>query len=254
MRLLSWNIHKGIGGRDRRYDLARVFDVLEAENADLVLLQEVDDGVQRSRFHDQPVLFLERLSLQDGRFQLNVALKHGGYGNLLLSRWPIAWHEHIDLRWQFKKPRGAQAAEIATPEGALLVVNWHLGLAEFERTWQAKRLFASADLQARAALPTIVAGDTNDWRNQLHKRCFLPEGFAHASAPPSRFRSFPAALPVGSLDKAFVRGDVDVRAARVVHGPQTRDASDHLPLILDFHLVAAEREVEAELHPRGQHR
>ena len=30
MRLLTWNIHKGIGGRDRRYAMDRIFDVIEA--------------------------------------------------------------------------------------------------------------------------------------------------------------------------------------------------------------------------------
>ena len=30
MRLLSWNIHKGIGGRDRRYALRRIIDCIEA--------------------------------------------------------------------------------------------------------------------------------------------------------------------------------------------------------------------------------
>ena len=53
MRLLSYNIHKGIGGRDRRYDLQRIIDVIEEENPDLICLQEVDHNVRRSRFHDQ---------------------------------------------------------------------------------------------------------------------------------------------------------------------------------------------------------
>ena len=41
MRLLSYNIHKGIGGNDRRYRLERVCHVIEHENPDLILLQEV---------------------------------------------------------------------------------------------------------------------------------------------------------------------------------------------------------------------
>ncbi|MFN5756450.1 MAG: endonuclease/exonuclease/phosphatase family protein, partial [Planctomycetia bacterium] len=49
MRLLSWNIHKGIGGRDRRYSLARIIDCIEAENPDIICLQEVDRLVRRSR-------------------------------------------------------------------------------------------------------------------------------------------------------------------------------------------------------------
>lgn len=247
MRLLTWNIHKGIGGRDRRYAMDRIFDVLEAENPDIVLLQEVDSGVARSRFHDQPVLLHERLAMRHGLFQLNVELSQGGYGNLLLSRWPIAWHEQISLRWHFKKPRGAQLARIEAPEGHLFVVNWHLGLAEFERQWQIRRLLQHPALDRHATLPTIIAGDSNDWRNQLHKACFGPAGFDHVTSPPSKFRSFPAAMPVGSLDKAYVRGGVVVQTARVGYGGTTKDASDHLPLIVDFHLSGATAWVDEEL-------
>ena len=35
MRLLSYNIHKGIGGRDRRYNLERICQVIEALKPDL---------------------------------------------------------------------------------------------------------------------------------------------------------------------------------------------------------------------------
>ena len=42
---------------------------------------------------------------------------------------------------------------------------------------------------------------------------------------------------MGSLDKAFVRGSVFVRNARVVRSQQARRASDHLPLVMDFHLA-----------------
>ncbi len=45
MRLLSYNIHKGIGGRDRRYRLERIVDVIESENPDFICLQEVDRHV-----------------------------------------------------------------------------------------------------------------------------------------------------------------------------------------------------------------
>jgi endonuclease/exonuclease/phosphatase family metal-dependent hydrolase len=41
---------------------------------------------------------------------------------------------------------------------------------------------------------------------------------------------------VGSLDKAFVRGDVEVRQARVVRTSLAKVASDHLPLVIDFHV------------------
>ena len=41
-RLISYNIHKGIGGVDRRYDLGRVIETINFYRPDIALLQEVD--------------------------------------------------------------------------------------------------------------------------------------------------------------------------------------------------------------------
>jgi endonuclease/exonuclease/phosphatase family metal-dependent hydrolase len=125
---------------------------------------------------------------------------------------------------------------IQTPEGNLHLVNWHLGLAELERGWQSRRLLAHDLFVAHSDLPTLVVGDTNDWRNALKSGAFREHGFEQLTQPPSRFRTFPAWLPMGSLDKVFARGPIDLRAAHVVKTAQSREASDHLPLVIDFHL------------------
>lgn len=237
MRLLTYNIHKGIGGRDRRYRLERICEVIESQNPDLVCLQEVDRDVQRSRFDDQPQLLAERLGFADLVYQQNVKLKSGGYGNLILSRWPIAERHSVSLRLWVKKPRGAQLARIETPEGPVQLVNWHLGLAELERSWQARRLLDHPLFREHASLPTLIVGDTNDWRNALKRGALESEGFQQITHPASRFRSFPAWFPMGSLDKVFLRGPINVRMAHVIRTAQTRLASDHLPLVVDFHLA-----------------
>lgn len=236
MRLLSYNIHKGIGGRDRRYRLERIIGVIEEENPDLVCLQEVDHHVRRTHFDDQPRLLADYFHAVGTLFQLNVAIRTGGYGNLLLARWPFRERHQVSLRLGRRKPRGAQLAVVETPEGPLLVVNWHLGLAERERRWQVSHLLQHPYFRASAALPTIITGDYNDWRNMLSRLIFAPAGFHQVTAPPSRFRSFPATLAMGSLDKAFIRGPIQVRHARIVHSATARVASDHLPLVVDFHL------------------
>ncbi len=236
MRLLSYNIHKGIGGRDRRYVIDRVVEVIENENPDLICLQEVDRHVPRSRFHDQPRVLSQAFRFDEHLYQLNVRLKSGGYGNMILSRWPILERHQLSLRLKWRKCRGAQLASIETPEGALQLVNWHLGLAEHERHWQVEHLLKHDLFRNASALPTLIAGDFNDWRNTLATGPFREHGFRHATAPPSRFRSFPAYLPVASLDKAFFRGELEIRHARLVHSRLAREASDHLPLVLDFHL------------------
>ena len=89
MRLLSYNIHKGIGGRDRRYRLERIIRVIEDENPDLICLQEVDRHVRRTRHDDQPRKLAEAFRAAAHLYQLNVRDKDGGYGNLVLSRWPF---------------------------------------------------------------------------------------------------------------------------------------------------------------------
>ncbi|MBX3411829.1 MAG: endonuclease/exonuclease/phosphatase family protein [Pirellulales bacterium] len=240
MRLLTYNIHKGIGGRDRLYRIERILAVIEHENPDFICLQEVDRNVRRSRYEDQPEFLASYFNAVGKLYQLNVELKEGGYGNLLLSRWPIQRHHQLSLRLNSKKPRGAQIAIIDTPEGPVRVVNHHLGLSDYERHWQVGHLLEHRSFRDGQDLPTVIAGDTNDWRNTLISGALNTHGFQQVTSPPSRFRSFPAYLAMGSLDKVFYRGALEVRSAHIVRTPMARTASDHLPLVVDFHLAPPE--------------
>jgi endonuclease/exonuclease/phosphatase family metal-dependent hydrolase len=239
MRLLSYNIHKGIGGRDRRCRIQRIIDVIEAENPDILCLQEVARHSQRSHYHDQPQLLAEYFKSTALLFQPNVHLKTGMYGNLILSRWPFAVKHQISLRHNSKKPRGAQLVVIETPEGSLHLINCHLGLSDAERHWQVEHLLNHHLFREAGELATLIVGDYNDWRNRLHRGHLQTHGFRQVTTPVSRFRSFPAYLALGSLDKAFLRGSIFVRHARVVHTAVAKRASDHLPLVIDFHLDEA---------------
>jgi endonuclease/exonuclease/phosphatase family metal-dependent hydrolase len=214
--------------------------VIAEEDPDIICLQEVDQNVRRSRHDDQPNRFASTFGAVATNYQLTVHLGNGGgYGNLVLSRWPFRHIHQVSLRLRRRKPRGAQLVVVSTPEGPLHLVHWHLGLAERERHWQAHHLLDHPAFRESAALPTLIVGDFNDWRNTLAHGPFARHGLAQLTAPLQRFRTFPAYYPVISLDKAFTRGPVDVRHARVVHSPLARRASDHLPLVVDFHLTAS---------------
>ena len=239
MRVLTYNIHKAIGGRDRRYSLARVLRVLKDAAPDLVCLQEVDRHVRRSHYDDQPQRLSEAFQAVAMHYQFNVPVGAGGYGNLILSRGPFRASGQISLRLKWRKPRGAQMVVVETPEGPLHLVNWHLGLAEHERHWQVKHLLNHSLFRESDHLPTLTLGDSNDWRNTLGHGPFARHGFHQVTAPRERFRTFPAYYPVVSLDKAYARGPVAVENARVVHSPLAKQASDHLPLVIDFHLKTA---------------
>ena len=235
MRLLSWNIHKGIGGRDRRYSLQRIIDCIDHEHPDLVCLQEVDRLVARSDYDDQPRLLGQSLNLQS-TFQANVPVSNGTYGNLILSRWAVGSTHRISLKRGIRKSRGAQLIQVETPEGALHLVNTHLGLDERERHWQIDFLLAHELFQSSSVIPTFIAGDFNDWRNTLAEQSLANHGFQQVTSPPSEYRSFPSWLPVGGLDKVFVRGEVTTERVKVVRTSLARVASDHLPIVVDFSL------------------
>lgn len=236
VRLLSYNIHKGIGGRDRRYRLERIIQVIEQEAPDIVCLQEVDRNVRRSRFDNQAELLAEWFKPAAHLFQFNVKVRDGGYGNLLLSRWPFRSHHQISLTRHRRKVRGAQLAIVETPSGPMHLTHWHLGLSERERDWQVRHILEHHLYRESRDLPSLIVGDFNDWRNKLASGPFEVHGFHQITTPPSRFRSFPAWLPVWSLDKAFSRGGIQVTKAHIIRGRSTLDASDHRPLGIDFEL------------------
>ena len=96
MRLLTYNIHKGIGGRDRRYRLERIVEVIEHENPDLICLQEVARHIRRTRGDDQSTQLVEQLAPAEHIFQLNVHFRTGGYGNMILSKWALSESSSVE--------------------------------------------------------------------------------------------------------------------------------------------------------------
>ncbi|MDG2390775.1 MAG: endonuclease/exonuclease/phosphatase family protein [Planctomycetaceae bacterium] len=236
MRVLSYNIHKGIGGRDRLYKLQRIIDVIEHEKPDIICLQEVDRNVSRSNHDDQPLLISDYFNFAHRMYRMNVHLQEGGYGNLMLSRWPFLTRHEVSLQKGERKARSAQIAVIDSPEGAVRLVNYHLGLAETERQWQVEHLLNHRLYREAKDTPTLIIGDTNDWRGTLKTKPFETSHFQEVTEPSTNYRSFPAYLPIGSLDKAFCCHCIEIHEARIVKNRISKDASDHLPLVIDFHL------------------
>jgi endonuclease/exonuclease/phosphatase family metal-dependent hydrolase len=238
--LVTYNIHKGIGGVDRRYRPERIIETLKHHRPDIVLLQEVDDGVPRSRHHRQVDLFGDALELPHRAFQANVKLRLGTYGNAILSRFPLHDVHDIELSIPLKKRRRALVGrcQIAGHDGhmhRLLVFNAHLGLAGFERNIQIRRIL-NCELLKRTHHETavIVAGDMNDvWHGQ-GRRLFLPAGFHAATGP---IRTFPAFMPLRALDRIYYRGRVVLHSAHASRTASARRASDHLPLVAEFEMT-----------------
>jgi len=240
LRLMTWNIHKGIGGVDRRYRPERIVGVLRQYEPDIVFLQEVDDGAPRSRFHAQVDLLGDALDMRHRCYGPNVTLRRGRYGNAILSRWPLSRVANIDLTIGPKKPRAALQARCRVTMGrrhrTLLLYNLHLGLAGFERARQLRRFLAShpfAGLHDRT--PIVFGGDLNDLWGTLGQRLLAPAGFRRAGA---LHATYPAVYPIRPLDGLFVRGDLEPRRCFRSRVPLARMASDHVPLIADLEITS----------------
>jgi endonuclease/exonuclease/phosphatase family metal-dependent hydrolase len=238
-RLLTYNIHMGIGGIDRRYDLMRIVETIRHYQPDLALLQEVDEGCKRSHHHCQVDLLADAVDLPHRAYQRNVKLRTiGHYGNAVLSRFPLIDPEDLDLTIKFKKRRCALIcrfhAHVNGHQRTVALANVHLGLAGFERQIQLRRLLGFERLRAlHHHTPLIVAGDFNDVWDNLGKRVMHPAGFQLGSG---HVRTFPAAAPLRRLDRVFYRGSITATGAFAGHTGVARRASDHLPLIVDFEL------------------
>ncbi len=244
LRLLTWNIHKGIGSLDRRYDLGRIVSVIKHYSPDIAVLQEVDDGVPRSGTDCQTEVIAGALGYAHAAFGPNVFLKQGCYGNAILSRHPIARWRNIDLTISGKKARGALYAEIRAPAGehrlTLHLVNVHLGLSGMERRWQVRNLLDSEELSNLGRLGrVIVAGDTNDWSGALARGRLRDVGFRCVTGVGRRASlTFPSWQPVGALDRVFACGEISCEHHHRGRLALAHQASDHLPVVVDVELLA----------------
>ena len=237
-RIVTYNIHKGIGGVDRRYRPERVITTLQQYNADVILMQEVDDKVPRSAYHQQVEKFADALGMRYRAFQRNVKLTQGYYGNAILSRFPLTNIKSIDLSIPLKKRRQALLAH-CWPENhrqrKLIIVNCHLGLAGFERNIQLRKILNDSLLKRlHNKTPIIIGGDYNDVWGTLGKNVMIPEGFESVS---KKIYTFPAIMPIRCLDLIYYRGDLTCQHSFPGHTKLSRQASDHLPLIADFEMA-----------------
>lgn len=239
LRVLSYNIHKCIGGLDRRYEPGRVAEVIRALDTDVVMLQEVDAGVTRSRRDKQVELLGEELGMPHRTWYPNVDVRGGGqYGNAILSRYPIIESTNIDLTLRFKKRRSALHGVLRVRhddvDRTIHVFNMHLGLARYERRRQLDKFIASHPFaHLHHDTPVVVGGDLNDVYGGLGE-LLVPVGFRGIERRPL---TFPAWGPVRALDAIFVRGAVDFLQLSRCDSALARRASDHRPLVAEVRLL-----------------
>ena len=240
--LASYNMRKAIG-LDRRRDPKRVLDVLHEIDADIVALQEADKrfggrgsavphelidthgvyrpvhlGVRHRRPLEKARKHAERLLKVDTR---NI----GWHGNAILVKSHVGVIDCAALDLPTLEPRGAVMAELLIGDQPVRVVGMHLDLSGLWRKRQMRAILDAINSRSQK-MPTVLMGDTNEWRTVAGCLRELEPEFHIAPTGPS----FHARHPVASLDRIIVHKDLNIEAAGVHMSAAARRASDHLPI------------------------
>lgn len=198
--------------------MALAVEVLRTLAPDVLAVQELDRGADRSARVDQPGVLAEQLEMRVA-FGPAVRRGHRAYGIALLSRAPLEGVELVCLPGP-DEPRVALLAEIEC-DGR----RWSLATAHLTHRGRgvSAQLQAVLDALARRPLPRVLVGDLN-----IEPERLLPwttaEGFTLAPGGPT----FPAHAPRRRIDHVAVAG-----AHLGGYGTVRLPVGDHLAAIAD---------------------
>jgi endonuclease/exonuclease/phosphatase family metal-dependent hydrolase len=233
VRVMSYNIHHG-EGIDGKLDLERIAKLIIEARVDVVGLQEVDRGVERTGRRDLPAE-LARLTGLAVVFERNIFHQGGEYGNAVLSRFPVK--RSRNTHYAMLRPgeqRGLQQLVLEIGGRDVLFLNTHLDF----RPDHSERLLNVDEIKAAIAaagpMPVILVGDLNTLpASPPHQKLegFLTDAWTVAGQGPGF--TIPVLKPSKRIDYIFVsRETVEPVKMEVLHSI----ASDHLPIVAELRI------------------
>lgn len=221
LTIASYNIHRCVGS-DSIYRPGRIVAVIQALNADIIGLQEVDAHVMHQEGHQ-----LDLIAQRTGYYIVVGTTMHhedAEYGNAILSRVPFERTRKYDLTVNGYEPRGALEALLEIHGQRLRILNTHLGLKYFERRAQVARLLEIAEMEKE--IPLVLIGDFNEWIPRVGSVQSLRNRFVFEKG----IRTYPSFRPCFGLDQVYVDPRRSLVRTEVLRTSLTRRASDHLPV------------------------
>lgn len=236
LRVASFNIHYGAGA-DNRFDLRHTAEMIEAIDADIIGLQEVDRHFRdRSEWLDTIGELASMLNLHHA-YGPNIdldPLEPGAprrqYGCALLSAWPVSNVRNTRLpQHPDSEPRGLLEADVRVAGTRLRFATTHMQHTS-DVEWQ-EQADAIAEAIDGFDGPYILVGDTNAVPDSPGTATFtdrLDDVWAQVGVGDGL-----TAANTWRFDYIFVPRGSDIRSAWLV----STDASDHLPLVADVTLT-----------------
>jgi endonuclease/exonuclease/phosphatase family metal-dependent hydrolase len=211
LKIANYNIKSGVWST---FD--DVAAVVEALDADVIALEEVDNGLERSDHVDQSLALAERIGAE--RIFAGAWEKDGGtYGIALLSRVPVLQSERFELpEASGFEPRVGIDANVCAGDRELRIVASH---ADF-LPWSAKAHAEALGERIAGDDDVVLAGDFNIPPEHESIVGIVKRGFRDVIA---EFTDEPT-FADSRID--YVMTDRNVNEAHVVDS----DASDHKPV------------------------
>ncbi len=229
IRFVTYNIRKGKGASGRsKAGVGELGQALATERPDVVLCQEVFHGYTSAVSQSSELgELLELLPY----YEPNKERRVGHHGNATFTNLPVRRIHNYDVSTNRIERRGVLYLRTDIGGQPLHVFNAHLGLNQWQRLTQARRIGELVRQLCRREEPVVLAGDFNDWNGRLDKvitdELGLRNAFAHL--PPMLVNTWHARRPVFNLDRVYLRHLRVVHAERLVGNPW-QELSDHLPL------------------------
>lgn len=241
LTLTSYNIHKGMSPLNQKAILQDLARALQNLPSDVFCLQEVQGWHQKRllKHDDLPNSaqdeWLGGFLGFDSCYGKNSQYPQGHHGNAILSRFALQRQSNLDLSVNRFEQRGLLHCEIVWQGRSLVVLCTHLNLLEADRLKQYQKIADYVEQAIAPDMPIVLAGDFNDWHKtacgQFADRLGMQEVFlqSHGRLLPT----FPARLPVLSLDRIYVR-HLQVVRSWVHSGTPWSSLSDHLPISVEL--------------------
>ena len=224
MKIMSFNTQHCLNYIERRIDFDVMARAIADCDADIVGLNEMRDGTEPPEFDAQCRILSEKCGLENFYFAKALTLKHGDYGNGLLSRYRIVSAETIHV--PDPDPRGYdgyyehRVLLKARLENGLTVMVIHFGLNPDEAENAVRTVVENLESEK-----CILMGDFNVTPDN-HVLDPIRERMNDASRLfDCEKLSFPSDKPNCKIDYIFASPDIEIVSADI----PAIVASDHRP-------------------------
>jgi endonuclease/exonuclease/phosphatase family metal-dependent hydrolase len=244
LKVLSYNIHKGVCYYTRKVVLAELRKSIRAVNADIVFLQEVRGLEEKASVASQFEYLADEIWPHHA-YGKNAVYTKGHHGNAILSKFSIEHFHNLDISTNPLEKRGLLHARVTVPKfGPLELFCIHLDLLERGREQQMQavkeRLKATVD-----GHPAILAGDFNDWRMRISEKLNKQLGFQEAGLTHHgrHAKTFPSVRPTFALDRIYYRG-IELHDYEVLKDGGWQSLSDHLAVTATFNVRTGDKRAD----------